>query len=462
MRIFRVLAACSLPWLSAGVALGAEPDPKVVATWASGAMEARVAFDRAVDPTLATAAVGRSIGFGAGDPSAKAGRPGGDRGALRVASARLADGGRTLILVTDPHPREATYALKLAGVKAPGASGPGAEVDVAYTLGGVEATWSAEGDRSKGAGWSGWWPELDPAACRAGLAGSSEHDRLWPLLAGPGRLALRTLVALPAGAVTLRIEADAPFEATFGQESATSAATPAGGQRATLKGESTGDAIDLGLTLKTGAQGLHLAVAATAAGSPEGRAIPKAAFVLPWAPPALPSAAPAEAPPAALLSGGDPTKGRAVFYGEQAKCATCHKVRGEGGSVGPELTALAGVDRAWVYRNIVEPSASIHPDYVSYTVAMKDGRIAMGVVRADGPDALQVGDIDAKTTRLPRAEVDEIRPSASSIMPVGLLGAIGEERTRDLLAFLTEPAPKPGLQPAPTPSTPPGSPAARP
>jgi hypothetical protein len=61
----------------------------------------------------------------------------------------------------------------------------------------------------------------------------------------------------------------------------------------------------------------------------------------------------------------------------------------------------------------------------------------MGVVRAEGADAVKVSDIDAKQTIIPKAEVEEIRPSTSSIMPVGLLGAIGDDNTRDLLAYLT-------------------------
>ncbi len=465
MRILRALAAFSLLSPLAGSSSGADVPPKVVAAWPSGPMEVRVAFDRAVDPALSAPLVGRTIGFGEGEkpggPSAaRKGRPGGDRGALRIAAARLDDGGRTLVLVTDPHPREASYALKVTGVKPPRAPGPGSNLDVAYTLGGVEAAWASGDDGSKTA-WSGWWPDLDPAASRAALAGSAEHDRLWPGLGEPGQLRLRTLVALPAGPVTLRVEADAPFEATFGIESARSAATIAGGQRATLKGESTGDAVELSLALKTGTRNPRLSAIAGSANLPEGRAIPRAAFVLPWAPPAPPSAGAAEAP-AALLSGGDPARGEAVFRGEQAKCANCHMVRGKGGAVGPDLTALAGVDRAWVYQNIVEPSASIHPDYVSYTVSLKDGRVSMGVVRAEGADALKVGDIDAKFTSFPRPEVDEIRPSASSIMPVGLLGALGEERTRDLLAFLTDPRPSGPAPPGPTPANPPSTPAARP
>jgi hypothetical protein len=36
-----------------------------------------------------------------------------------------------------------------------------------------------------------------------------------------------------------------------------------------------------------------------------------------------------------------------------------------------------------------------------------------------------------------------LKPSATSIMPVGLLGAVGEEGVRDLIAFLTtQPADK--------------------
>lgn len=441
MRIPLLIVACSWPGLA--TADGPMP-PRVVSAWAAGPMEARVAFDRPVDPSIAAGAVGRTIGFGegakAGAPSA--GRPGGDRGSLRIAAARLVDDGRTLVLVTDPHPRESTYAMALPGVKAPGDPGPGSTGDASYTLGGVEVTW-AEGE-AKGAkpAWSGWWPHVEPSVARELTAGSAEHDRLWPMTARAGLLTLRAFVALPQGESAVALDAGAPFEATLGTEAAKSVAASPTSHRATLKAESTGEAIELSMALRTGGGGpIRLKVAATDARNPAGGPIPRPAFVLPWAPPTPATAPPPTAPPE-LLTGGDPGRGEVVFYGEQAKCAACHQVRGKGGLVGPDLTDLAGRDRAWIYQNIVEPSATIHPDYVSYTVALKDGRVAMGVVRAEGADALKVADIDAKLTVIPRAEVEEIRPSTSSIMPVGLLGAIGEDRTRDLLAFLTAPGPR--------------------
>jgi putative heme-binding domain-containing protein len=79
----------------------------------------------------------------------------------------------------------------------------------------------------------------------------------------------------------------------------------------------------------------------------------------------------------------------------------------------------------------------IRPDYVPYTVALKDGRVVVGIVRAEGAGAVRVTDTDAKTTLVRRAEIEELRPSATSIMPVGLAGAIGEANLRDLVAFLT-------------------------
>jgi putative heme-binding domain-containing protein len=73
---------------------------------------------------------------------------------------------------------------------------------------------------------------------------------------------------------------------------------------------------------------------------------------------------------------------------------------------------------------------------VPYTVSARDGRVVAGLVRAEGPDAIRVTDINAMTTTLRRDEIDQIRPSSTSIMPVGLAAAIGPDGLRDLMAYL--------------------------
>jgi hypothetical protein len=52
------------------------------------------------------------------------------------------------------------------------------------------------------------------------------------------------------------------------------------------------------------------------------------------------------------------------------------------------------------------------------------------------PDAIRVTDRGAKTTMLRCHEIDQIRPSGTSIMPVGLAGGLGEAGVRDLYRLL--------------------------
>src|SRR5690606_38215326 len=142
---------------------------------------------------------------------------------------------------------------------------------------------------------------------------------------------------------------------------------------------------------------------------------------LPWSPSAPPTAAEVPAPPFDL-SGGDPARGREIYRSEVSRCATCHKIGGEGGEVGPALDKLAGADPARIYRDLADPSAAIAPEYMTYTVAMNDGRVAVGVVKAEGAGSLRVLDTDAEETPIPRGEVADLLPSGTSVMPVGLAG----------------------------------------
>src|SRR5262249_48192513 len=113
------------------------------------------------------------------------------------------------------------------------------------------------------------------------------------------------------------------------------------------------------------------------------RALPLRRLILPWsrdegtAEPSAP-ALPAE------LSGGSWSKGRALFFGKEARCSECHSLRGEGGHVGPDLSNLAHRDYASVLRDVREPSYAVNPDFLSYNVATADGRVLSGTVRSNG------------------------------------------------------------------------------
>lgn len=437
-----IVLALTPAFLLSSVARAEEQPPQIMVAWPAGPLETRISFDRPVDQRMATALVGKSITLDGRVRTVGALQARGAPiepespmlGTLRIAAARLADGRRTLVLTCDPHSREAVYSLV---VPIPGRQA----ARVMYDLTGVEAVWD-NGQEGAAPEWSGWWPSLDSNAMEQQTQGSLEHEHGIERLHKPGQLTLRTLITFPEGRATLRIDSQRPIvEASLAGEGVQPAAGPGGTASAEFAVDSAGDVMELSLVVRTGPGPAPFRLAATyRAGASAAVPLPRLRQAVPWSPGSPP--APGPGPPLPDISGGDPLRGEKIFHGEAARCANCHQVRGKGKSVGPDLTPLAGRERAAVYRDIAEPSALIRPDYVPYTVALKDGRVVVGIVRAEGAEAIRVTDTEAKVTLVRRAEIEELRPSATSIMPVGLAGAIGEAGMRDLLAFLTSPSPE--------------------
>jgi putative heme-binding domain-containing protein len=139
------------------------------------------------------------------------------------------------------------------------------------------------------------------------------------------------------------------------------------------------------------------------------------------------------------LEGGDWFRGRELFFSQQARCSSCHQVRGRGGNVGADLSNLIHRDYASVLRDIRAPSVAINPDYITHVVTLHDGRILQGALRTEGSQLL-IGDAAGKQTAIERADVDTLTPTPLSIMPEGLDRSLGDAALRDLLTFLmTEP-----------------------
>ena len=187
--------------------------PQPVLAWAQGPQEARVAFDRPLDPRRLTDLTRSiSIEYGAsvrpGDRFESL-RPGYEivarqlatpRFELPVLAAQISGDLRTLLLTTTPHPEASSYAITLPDLTSPHSSKARprdlpqvAAVDLGYDLCGVLATWRPA---ATGEGWTGWLPHLDLAVARALTAGSADHDRLWDVIKRPGRLTLVTALDL--------------------------------------------------------------------------------------------------------------------------------------------------------------------------------------------------------------------------------------------------------------------------
>ena len=97
-------------------------------------------------------------------------------------------------------------------------------------------------------------------------------------------------------------------------------------------------------------------------------------------------------------------------------------------------------------RDIREPGATLHPDYVTYQATTRDGETIQGFVRSQKEDSIQFFDAEGKETVLPRSKIVSLRPTALSLMPTGLLDGRSENDVRDLLTFLLWEPPQRSLE----------------
>lgn len=427
-------------------------DQAPAAAWPSGPLDLVLTYPRPLDANSASRFVGRTIRET--DP---AGTP--PRGAaaaqpytLRITGSRLEDGGRTLVLATDPHSRIGRYTISTDRE-----SGPNR---VTYDLSGVEAVWTEP--EGQGAGDDDdarhevktWWPSLCLESVQRLAAGSAPHARFLECLRKPGMITVSTLLSLPAGEHRIRVEASGDLsEIACGDEAPEPKAVPAGSgvERVEFPVKSRGEPFFFTLTMATGAAGRPPVLRGSWAEAGRASYRPlEETCLLPWAPLPIPTADAAVVPVAVPdLVGGNPQHGREIFLGKEGRCSQCHVFRGQGETVGPDLTDVGRKGWEFIYRSVAAPSEEIAPEFLSYTVATRDGRVFGGVVRSQGADSILVIDTDARTTTLRRADIEQVRPSATSIMPVGLLGVLGTERIRDLVAYLAE-------DPAPRAAPPPG------
>jgi quinoprotein glucose dehydrogenase len=138
-----------------------------------------------------------------------------------------------------------------------------------------------------------------------------------------------------------------------------------------------------------------------------------------------------------LMSGGDPDRGRAVFFGTKAACSNCHRAGGEGGRVGPDLTSIGAVRSGQdLLESIVFPSSTFAQGFETYTIATTDGLVRTGVLARQDKNMVVIHDGSGAEAALRRGEIEEMKRAGASLMPEGLVRVLSGDELRDLLAFL--------------------------
>jgi putative heme-binding domain-containing protein len=132
---------------------------------------------------------------------------------------------------------------------------------------------------------------------------------------------------------------------------------------------------------------------------------------------------------------GNMDNGARLFAGQ---CATCHRVRDQGGRIGPDLTRVgAARSRAALVREIRTPSEWVPPAYETVTLVTKDGQKVRAIKKNDDVFSIQVMDTRERIQGYLKSSLQELIYEKASLMPAYGPDRLNESDLNDLLAYLS-------------------------
>ncbi|RPD41703.1 DUF7133 domain-containing protein [Chitinophaga barathri] len=141
---------------------------------------------------------------------------------------------------------------------------------------------------------------------------------------------------------------------------------------------------------------------------------------------------------ASSLQGGDPNRGRQIFYRNQnAQCMKCHAYDDRGGNAGPRLNGVAKrISREQILESIISPSARLAPGFGMVTLELKDGKKISGIVHGETKNGLKIKDGLEPEKEIANADIVKKTFSPSS-MP-DMKAVLSKKEIRDVVSFLAE------------------------
>jgi putative heme-binding domain-containing protein len=125
--------------------------------------------------------------------------------------------------------------------------------------------------------------------------------------------------------------------------------------------------------------------------------------------------------------------GREVF---RQTCAVCHRFKGDGRELGPDLAMVAAKADDWLLAAIFDPNQAIEARYQAQHVVMKDGSEAVGLIAAETGNNITLRSPDGSERAILRSEIRETKSLGRSLMPEGLEGALKPQDLADLIGYL--------------------------
>lgn len=132
---------------------------------------------------------------------------------------------------------------------------------------------------------------------------------------------------------------------------------------------------------------------------------------------------------------GNAERGGIVFR-KTGTCINCHKVRGEGKEVGPDLSEIGSkLSRDAMYVSILDPSAAVSHNFETYSVLTYDGTAITGLLISDTEQAVTLRNAEGIDQTIKKDDVEIFQKQPKSLMPQDLQRLMTVEQLVDLVEY---------------------------
>ncbi len=129
----------------------------------------------------------------------------------------------------------------------------------------------------------------------------------------------------------------------------------------------------------------------------------------------------------------DPHQGRATF---ERVCAACHKMYGEGGEIGPDITGSNRANLDYLLSNVLNPSEEIPEGYQMVILTTRDGRTYSGNLANEDERQVTLRIVGQDPVVIAKSSIQSRETVPISLMPGGLLSTLSEEDALGLVRYL--------------------------
>ena len=137
------------------------------------------------------------------------------------------------------------------------------------------------------------------------------------------------------------------------------------------------------------------------------------------------------------LEGGDVEAGRKIFVEKsEVSCVKCHKLRGQGGEVGPILDTVGGhKTREYLLESLIVPNKEIAPGFAQVVLLLQSEAVESGRIEFETETEVNLILADGSRKKIAKSGI-QARKVGLSPMPEDLVKKLTPREVRDLVEFL--------------------------